>query len=106
MRKTSEEMHEIAKRYESYEGTKRDFCLRHGVKIHVLDYWRKKINPGKKEETSGGFVELLQSQRQPDCYRLFSPNGLRLELPFSTPIEVLEKLLRVPLEGSKTAEHV
>jgi len=91
-------MHEIVSRYKSYEGTKRDFCLRYNVKPHVLDYWRKKFSSEKMEETSGGFVELLQTPDSPDCYRLFSPNGLRLELPVSTPIVVLEKLIQMSLD--------
>lgn len=96
IRKTAAEMLPILKAYANYSGTKKDFCLEHGIKLHVLNYWLQKSRKTKKP-VANKFIPLQVEKPKANAassIELYYPNGLRLVLPTDTSLKVLQGLVK------------
>ena len=61
MRKSKQEMYPFVKLWFESSMLKQDFCRKHAINIHRLNYWIKKYNKEKypvKSSPSTGFVPL------------------------------------------------
>ena len=88
--KNKQEMYSLVQRWFKSPGLKEDFCNRHGVKIHKLNYWIKKYNKetGSRPSStvSEGFVPITvkgsttkESTPKPEI-ELDLPHGIRLRI--------------------------
>lgn len=92
--KTAEAMHPIVEAYAQYKGSKKAFCLEHGLASHTLDYWRRKF--GEPSSKASAFVAL--ELRDVACDRtieLYYPNGVRAVVPLEIPLQILQNLIKI-----------
>ena len=87
-------MRPVVEAYALYEGSKKTFCLEHGLAPHTLDYWRRKLRD--EAEGSSGFVALeVSGGDYAPRLELHYPNGVRAVLPLDVPAELLRGLLQL-----------
>ena len=92
--KIAEAMEPILEAYAHYAGKKENFCQEYGISVHKLDYWRRKVKKGSSGSSS--FIALdLKSSPSTERIELYYPNGIRAVVPVSTPLAVLQKLLKI-----------
>ena len=97
-RKTAKEMHRIIAGFSDYKGTKKSYCAKQKITIHVYDYWKKKLNREAKASKAEQFIALQvvpEKQRGFDEIELHYPNGNRLMFPADTSLNLLENLIKI-----------
>jgi hypothetical protein len=91
----AKDMLSIVEAYLSHEGTRESFCLERGIKVHVLDYWRRKLCGGTNGESSNRFVALeVENSGTNLDIELHYPNGNWLVMPQGTSLSVLQALVK------------
>ena len=86
-------------RYERSGLAQKAFCLRHGVALSTLQYWRRRARD-KDQEPTPSFVEIPQVSgiagvRSVEAAVFIElPGGVRLEVPVGTDAQWLSGLLR------------
>ncbi len=91
--KTAQAMRPLLEGYAQYSGSKKSFCQEHGIGVHVLDYWRRKLVGSKDEAPSFIALELDRFSRG-SSIELQYPSGLRAVVPVETPAAVWQHLLQ------------
>ena len=112
-RRSLSEMRPIIAGYRSYDGTKKEYCSTRGLSPDTLDYWRRRIKEeedlveskrivAKGQPKQVGFVSIPGPRKASEsafttssAYTLHLPDGKRLDLPRTTPIELLTQLLQI-----------
>jgi transposase-like protein len=89
MRKSKQEMYPLVKLWFESSMQKNDFCKKHGVSYHGLNYWIKKYNKGThpvKPTAPSGFIPLTiresltrETGSSPEI-ELDLPHGIRLRI--------------------------
>jgi transposase-like protein len=89
MRKSKREMYPLVKLWFESSMQKKDFCKKHGVSYHGLNYWIKKYNKGThpvKPTAPSGFIPLTikesltrETGTTPEI-ELDLPHGIRLRI--------------------------
>lgn len=86
-------------RYERSGLSQKAFCLRHGVALSTLQYWRRRAREADQEPTPS-FVEIPQvtgmaRALSADAAVIIElPGGVRFEVPAGTDAHWLSGLLR------------
>jgi len=68
--------------------TQKDFAETHGIKLSTLQYWIRKKRKGSSHPS---FIPLDISTGH--SIRLYYPNGIEMELPSGTPVNVIRHLI-------------
>jgi transposase-like protein len=89
MRKSKREMYPLVKLWFESSMQKKDFCKKHGISYHGLNYWIKKYNKGThpvKPTAPSGFIPLTikesltrETGTTPEI-ELDLPHGIRLRI--------------------------
>ena len=93
------EKRQLLDRYERSGLSQKAFCLRHGVALSTLQYWRRRARDTDQEPTPS-FVEIPQvtgiaGVRSVEAAVFIElPGGVRLEVPAGTDAQWLSGLLR------------
>ena len=58
-----------------------EFCRKHGIKLHQLQYWKK------KQPSQGNFVEVTAEDTE-----LTFPNGVKVKVSSRTSVLTLKRL--------------
>jgi transposase-like protein len=86
----------LVKNYNESDLTMKDFCLKHDVKIHQLQYWLKKF---KHELTPTSIVKVINSIYQTQKPLTIDFQDLQINMPESynesTLIELIKTLRRL-----------
>lgn len=85
--------------YENAQLTQKAFCQQKGILLPTFQYWRKKLQEGKKENQVG-FVQIRSVSRTTDTHAdclvtLHYPNGVRIELGKSASLTTIRVLLNL-----------
>lgn len=92
--KTASVMRPIVEAYSCYKGSKKAFCLEHGLAVHTLNYWLGKLND--RLGSSSGFVALeVSSGSYEHRLEVHYPSGVRIVLPLEAPLGLLENLIQL-----------
>lgn len=97
-RKTAKEMRRIIAGFSDYESTKKSYCAKRRITIHVYDYWAKKLSRESKEVKTEQFIALQVSPEERRCrevIELHYPNGNRLVFLSDISSKLLENLIRI-----------
>jgi hypothetical protein len=92
--KTAREMRPLLEAYARYGGSKKAFCREHGIGVHVLDYWRRKLPGSHAEGSSFISLEVDRLSLGGSSIELRYPSGLRAIVPLDTPAAVWQHLLQ------------
>src|SRR5438067_63265 len=93
------ERRQLLDRYERSGLSQTAFCLRHGVALSTLQYWRRHARDTGQEPTPS-FVEIPQVTGMARALSVESavfielPGGVRLEVPAGTDAQWLSGLVR------------
>lgn len=114
-RHTAATMRPLVSGYEKYSGTKKAYCIEHGLNPHTLDYWRNRIRTldKKSKQPANKFIAVpppsytdmpsmsslsstaVKVVENRDYIQLHLPDGKRLELPTTISDKLLLSLLQV-----------
>lgn len=90
-------MTKIVQGFSDYVGTKKSYCESHQVKPQVFAYWHKKLQGSLK--SSSHFTPIsLQERKVPVELEVCYGNGRSIRLPSTTPISLLEQLLKLQID--------
>ena len=98
-RRSVSERRRLLARYERSGLSQKAFCLRHGVALSTLQYWRRRARDTDQEPTPS-FVEIPQvtgiaGVRSVEAAVFIElPGGVRFEVPTGTDAQWLSGLLR------------
>ena len=98
-RRSVTERRRLLARYERSGLSQKAFCLRHGVALSTLQYWRRRARDTDQEPTPT-FVEISQvtgtaGVRSVEAAVFIElPGGVRLEVPAGTDAQWLSGLVR------------
>jgi len=98
-RRSVTERRRLLARYERSGLSQKAFCLRHGVALSTLQYWRRRARDTNQEPTAS-FVEIPQvtgiaGVRSVEAAVFIElPGGVRLEVPARTDAQWLSGLVR------------
>jgi len=70
--------------------TQKDFSREHNIKLSRLRYW---IRKNREEMSPEGFLSF--SLPGENTIRLLYPNGIELQMPAGTPVQVIRSLLNL-----------
>jgi len=87
--RTREMMAHVAAKEQSGQSRKA-YCAKHNLNLHVLNYWCAK---GKRHANAHGFVPVEVSTGA--SLELHYPNGVRLLLPMGTALEQVAACIRL-----------
>jgi len=96
-------MKSIIEGFGNYEGSKKAYCDLHNIKIHVFDYYRKKLKEEEEEENqSKNFVPIqFKHQLSIAPIEVHYPNGNSLILSVDMPISIITQLVQIPIENKE-----
>ena len=103
-RRSLTERRQLLARYERSGLSQKAFCLRHGVALSTLQYWRRRARDTDQEPTPS-FVEISQvtgMARGPSVEAavfIELPGGVRLEVPAGTDAQWLSGLVQAMGRG-------
>jgi hypothetical protein len=82
----------LVEAFARYGGTRKAFCAEHGIAVHVLDYWRRRL--AEAPLPGGGFIELEAPGPAPaPGIEVHYPSGVKVLLPAGTPAAFLRGLI-------------
>lgn len=94
-------MERVVAEYERSGLTRRRFSERTGIAVSTLDYWRRSVGGGKTPR-------ILPVSIEPEAgtgfsggsagFRVSLPNGVRIEVGWDFPEQLMERLLRLAAE--------
>ena len=97
-RKTAKEMRRIIAGFSDYAGTKKSYCAKRKITIHVYDYWAKKLNVFPIQPKTEQFIALevaAEKRQRIEKIELHYPNGNQLLFSPDTSLELLENLIKI-----------
>lgn len=98
-RRGAAERRQLLDRYERSGLTQKAFCLRHGVALSTLQYWRRRARDAD-QEPAPSFVEVPQVSGMGRGLSVTAavlielPGGARLEVPAGTDAQWLSGVIR------------
>ena len=96
-KKTQSEMELLLSAYSNYSGTKKAFCKEQGIKLHVFNYWQKKLKETKSSPSSE-FIKLeVCPSPVSSAISVIYPNGNRVELSAGLDQRLIETLIRLSI---------
>ena len=96
-KKTQAEMELLLSAYANYSGTKKAFCKEQGIKLHVFNYWQKKLK-GTKTSQTNEFIQLeVCAPSNSSTVSVIYPNGNRIELRGGLDQQLLATLIRLSI---------
>jgi transposase-like protein len=93
------ERRQLLERYERSGLSQSTFCLRHGVALSTLQYWRRRARESA-QEPAPSFVKIPQVSGMTRALSVAAavvielPGGVRLEVPAGTDAQWLSGLVR------------
>lgn len=97
-RKTAKEMRRIIAGFSAYEGTKKSYCAKQKISIHVYNYWVKKLTSPSAQPNTEQFIALQIEPEGRRCFEgieLHYPNGNRLVFPSDASLKLLQNLIKI-----------
>jgi hypothetical protein len=89
--RSKEEILKIAEGFAKGGMTRREYCLKHGVAMTTLDYWRR----ARRKQTPTLVPVAIEKARPLTGFALELGNGRRIESTWNFIAADLEKLIRV-----------
>ena len=97
-----EEMRKHVFQWKQSGQTKKDYCKHHQISYYRFKYWCNQLGYVKKratpEKTKSDFITLKPTdtiESQENIITITYPNGVHLNIPATSPVEKLTRLIRI-----------